>query len=93
MSDAREFAPPPRKNAYPPCCALCGGTVSEEIVALPYPGGDDTTRMVNHVPAGVCQTCGERYLRADVAQRIEELLAAPPSGHETVPVWDFAATA
>ena len=61
-------------------------------MTLSLPGPDGETRIVHHVPAGVCESCGEQYLRAVVAQRIERLLEDPPADHENFPVWNFVAT-
>lgn len=92
MSAPREFQPPGERKAYPSKCPVCGGAIKEEHVTLLYPGPDRTTRMIHGVPAGVCQSCAERYLRPDVAEKIERLLSAPPTGRQEVPVWDFAAS-
>lgn len=37
----------------------------------------------------MCRDCGERYVRPDVASRVEELLATSPSRHEQVPAWEL----
>jgi YgiT-type zinc finger domain-containing protein len=83
--------PPDRPNTYPSKCFQCQGTVIEQDVNLVYPRSDGPPRLVNRVPAGVCDSCGEQYLRPETAEIIEKLLAAPPARHEEVPVWDFAA--
>ncbi|MBI4730501.1 MAG: YgiT-type zinc finger protein [Acidobacteria bacterium] len=93
MSASAEFQPPRERKAYPSACPLCGGSIREERVTLHYAAPHGTTRLVHEVPAGVCQSCAERYLRPDVAEKIEHLLSAPPAGREEVPVWNFAASA
>lgn len=92
MSVRRKFEPPENKKAYPSACPQCGGSVEERRITLVYPL-DATSRMIRGVPAGVCQSCGERFLRPEVTTKIEKLLATRPSGVEEVPVWDFVASA
>ncbi|MFN2594675.1 MAG: type II toxin-antitoxin system MqsA family antitoxin [Actinomycetota bacterium] len=93
MTADRKFEPPARRADYPSACAVCGGSVAERTVTLSVPGPDGETRLVHHVPAGVCETCGEQYLTSLIAERLERLLDEPPSEEQAVPVWDFAATA
>lgn len=62
-----------RRRAYPSRCSRCDGPVHEERVTLVYTI-DEFPKIVHGVPAGVCQNCGERYIRPEVASRIEELL-------------------
>lgn len=75
---------------YPSTCDLCGGTIREQRVNLPYPAGDGTVRLVEDAPVGVCDQCHERYLAAETALAIDELLAAPPSREHKISVWKFA---
>lgn len=93
MTTTRKFEPPSEKADYPPRCAVCGGNVVERTVTLSLPESGGETRIVHHVPAGVCDTCGEQYLTSTVIGKIENLLEAPPTGHQEIPVWDFAASA
>lgn len=62
----------------------------EGITTFVYQEANGSTRVVHGVPAGICQSCGERYLREEVAAEIERLLNGPPARREEVPVWDFA---
>jgi YgiT-type zinc finger domain-containing protein len=93
MTTTRKFEPPTERADYPPLCAVCGGTVVERavVLSLPEPGGE--ARIVHHVPAGVCENCGEQYLTSAVVRKLEKLLEAPPTSHQEIPVWDFAASA
>ena len=36
----------------------------------------ETTIVIRGVPAAVCETCGEAYLDADIARRLEQLAEA-----------------
>ena len=76
---------------YPSRCAQCGGPVEEQILTLPYPAENGSVRVVRGVPVGVCRVCGERYLRPEVAARVDQLLARPADGNVEMPVWDFSA--
>ncbi len=79
------------RKEYPSQCTVCGGSIVERRITLSLPTKEGTTRLVRDVPVGVCDQCGEQYLRAGVAQRLDEILESPPDSSETVPVWEFAA--
>ena len=73
-------------------CSFCGGRVVEDRVTVIR-----TPRrlvVLEDVPAGVCQQCGERYFRGAVVEEMERSLNEPtPSAvrQMTVPVFQFAA--
>lgn len=48
------FPPPEKREIYPDKCSVCGGTVTEETVDVPLPDRDGTIRLIQGVPAGVC---------------------------------------
>ncbi len=54
-------------------CSLCNGEVIEERVTVDYRWGDKLLAVLEEVPAGVCQNCGEEYYRAEVVKAMEEL--------------------
>jgi YgiT-type zinc finger domain-containing protein len=54
-------------------CSLCNGEVIEERVTVDYRWGGKLLAVLEDVPAGVCQNCGEEYYRAEVVQAMEEL--------------------
>ena len=58
---------------YDPC-SFCGGRVQERLVTKANWWGDQLTALVENVPAGVCEQCGERYYKARVVKQIEKLL-------------------
>lgn len=93
MSQTRKFEPPAERADYPPDCAVCGGNLAERIVTISLPDPDGQTRIVHHVPCAACLSCGEQYLKSVVVRKIERLLEAPPTEHQEMPVWDFAASA
>lgn len=52
-------------------CHFCGGKVSERRVVVDYRWGDDLVAIIEDVPAGVCEVCGERYFKAPVLKAME----------------------
>ena len=90
-----KFPPAEQRKTYPPDCTVCLGPIVPKRVALTYPGKETPTRVrvVDGVPAGVCEQCGEKYLLHEVAVELEHLLTTPPTREETVPVWEYAGAA
>ncbi len=73
-------------------CSFCGGRVSERRIQKPCFWGDKLVALVDRVPTGVCEQCGERYYRAAVLKRIEaRLKARRPSRQIRLPVIEYAA--
>lgn len=56
-------------------CTFCGGRVQERLVTKVCWWGDQLVAIVENVPAGVCDQCGERYYRAYVLKEIEAMLS------------------
>ncbi|VUZ84805.1 hypothetical protein MELA_01179 [Candidatus Methylomirabilis lanthanidiphila] len=54
-------------------CYFCGGEVIEQRVTVDYRWGDAFLVVIRHVPAGVCQQCGEQYLKAEVVKEMEKV--------------------
>jgi YgiT-type zinc finger domain-containing protein len=71
-------------------CSFCGGEVKEELVELDY-RYKGKLYVFRNVPVGVCQQCGEKYLKADVAKAIEKDIKTKKKWEETmaVPVKTF----
>lgn len=72
-------------------CVFCGGETKSMLVTFSYEEGNRYF-FVEHVPAEVCELCGEKTYSADVT---EELLKFPkdmfkPVKKLEVPVFDFA---
>jgi YgiT-type zinc finger domain-containing protein len=55
-------------------CTFCGGRVQERLVTKACWWGDQLTAIVENVPAGVCDQCGERYYKARILKEIEAML-------------------
>ncbi|OGV97271.1 MAG: hypothetical protein A2Z59_11940 [Nitrospinae bacterium RIFCSPLOWO2_02_39_17] len=64
-------------------CSFCGGEVKEERVELDYPY-KGRLYIFQDVPAGVCQQCGEKYLTATVAKKIEHKIQTKEKWDKTV---------
>ncbi len=71
-------------------CSLCGGEVKEEKVELDY-RHKEKLFIFQNVPVGVCQQCGEKYLTAETAKKIERRILSNKTWDRTisVPVEDF----
>jgi len=75
-------------------CTFCGGRVTEREVQKACWWGEKLLAIVDGVPAGVCEQCGEKYYKAKVLQAIESLLAEKKSfDHKvSIPVADYRKT-
>ena len=69
-------------------CAYCGSNVTEQHVRMEMWYGDQLL-VFEHVPTGVCDICGEEYLRPDVQDRMIALAKTSPKSTMTVPVYPF----
>jgi YgiT-type zinc finger domain-containing protein len=49
--------------------------------------------VIDHVPAEVCDTCGDVLLRPDIVRRIEQLLRGASEPAASVPLYEFAGSA
>lgn len=38
--------------------------------------GEERLKVIEHVPAGVCQQCGERYFQSSVYKAMEQLASS-----------------
>ncbi|MBW1703428.1 MAG: type II toxin-antitoxin system MqsA family antitoxin [Deltaproteobacteria bacterium] len=54
-------------------CHFCGGEVLEKRIAVDYRWGEDLIAIIENVPTGVCQVCGEQYLKAEIVKEMERL--------------------
>lgn len=85
------FEPPRARKKYPSKCPICGGSIEEATVTLPFPDQNDGIKLVQGVPAGVCSSCKEEYLTAEVAETLEKLISSQPHTRVDTPVWKYAA--
>lgn len=54
-------------------CHLCGGEVLERRVTVDYRWGEKLIVVIENVPAGVCQACGEQYFKAEIVKEMERV--------------------
>ena len=61
-------------------CYFCKGRVVQQKIKVDFRWGR-RLKVIENVPAGVCQQCGEKYLTAEVAKKIEHSI-------KTKKIWD-----
>ena len=54
-------------------CAACKGETSEQLIRY-VQDFEGRVVIVENVPADVCAQCGEKYIRPDVAEKIQRLV-------------------
>ena len=71
-------------------CYFCKGKVVQAKVNVDFRWGRKL-KVIENVPAGVCQQCGEKYFQAAVYKAMEKLAAsrAKPAARVTVDVVRF----
>lgn len=55
-----------------PACYFCKGKVGEQVTSVDFWWGDDL-KIIENVPARICQQCGEKYFEAAVYKEMERL--------------------
>ena len=75
-------------------CYFCKGKVVRRKVSVDFRWGDKL-KVIEKVPADVCQQCGEKYLHSAVYKALEELAIsrAKPASRLSVDVVRFKKTA
>ena len=73
-------------------CDLCGSPMNEQMVLYTIQL-DEKLVVVEHVPARVCDQCGERLYRSETVERLQKTVweQRSPSRMLQTPVFDFAA--
>jgi YgiT-type zinc finger domain-containing protein len=71
-------------------CGLCKGRVAQQRIKVDFRWGRKL-KVIENVPAGVCQQCGEKYFQSAVYKTMEKLAAsrAKPAARVTVDVVRF----
>jgi YgiT-type zinc finger domain-containing protein len=71
-------------------CYFCKGRVEQQKVDVDFRWGPKL-KVIEDVPAGVCQQCGEKYFEAAVYKVMERLAAsrAKPVARLTIEVMRF----
>ena len=57
-------------------CSFCDGRVSERKIQKACWWGDKLVAIVDSVPAGVCEQCGEKYFKAGVLKHVKKLISS-----------------
>jgi len=73
-------------------CHFCGGEVVEKRITVDYRWGDDLIALIENVPTGVCNVCGERYFKAEIVKEMERLVRSSekPKRFIEVPLRELA---
>jgi YgiT-type zinc finger domain-containing protein len=58
-------------------CHFCGGSVREKRIVIDYRWGEELVAIIENVPAGVCDVCGEQYLKAEIVKEMEKAARSP----------------
>jgi len=71
-------------------CYFCKGRVVQKKVNVDFRWGRKL-KVIEDVPAGVCQQCGEKYFQSNVYKAMEKLATTrtKPAGRLTVDVLRF----
>jgi YgiT-type zinc finger domain-containing protein len=54
-------------------CYFCGGVVEEDVISYMRKWRGEYL-LIDNVPAGVCNQCGEKYFEAKVAEKMDNLM-------------------
>jgi len=74
-------------------CSYCGGLVSPKLIEKICTRNDRLLAIINGVPAGVCDQCGERYYKAPIAKQLRRQLATLKPNSSKIEVPNIAFTA
>jgi YgiT-type zinc finger domain-containing protein len=66
-------------------CFFCGGAVREQRIGREV-WWHGRLHLIEDVPVGVCDQCGEKFIRPDVAKAIDRMLAGDVSPDRIVEV-------
>ena len=71
-------------------CYFCKGRVVQQKIEVDFRWGRKL-KVIENVPAGVCQQCGEKYFQSAVYKSMEKLVAskAKPSARLSIDVVRF----
>lgn len=66
-------------------CIYCGGSVEEKRQSLDY-RYHGKLFIVENATVGVCLQCGEKFLKANIAKKLEKLVTTPQKKVKSVAV-------
>ena len=67
-------------------CYFCGGEVLEKRIAVDYRWGEELISIIENVPTGVCQVCGEQYFKAEIVKEMERLAQSKEKPRKVIEV-------
>lgn len=70
-------------------CIYCSGEVIEKVERLDYRYHGQLF-IIEDVPIGICNQCGERFLKAEVAKKVEAIVSTPVKAISSIAVPVFA---
>jgi len=75
-------------------CAFCKSETEEQLIRY-VQEFEGRVVIIENVPAEVCTQCGEKFIRPEVAEKIQRLVweRPPPKRRAEVPVYDLAEVA
>ncbi|MDP2211720.1 MAG: type II toxin-antitoxin system MqsA family antitoxin [Candidatus Aquicultor sp.] len=73
-------------------CPTCGGTVKRSTTNLPIEL-ETGLLYVKHVPADICEQCGEVFMPDDVAAKLEGIVEAAKKQKVEIEVVDYQGAA
>ncbi|OGP64345.1 MAG: hypothetical protein A3K22_00495 [Deltaproteobacteria bacterium RBG_16_42_7] len=54
-------------------CHFCNGEVLEKRIMVDYRWGEELIALIENIPTGVGQICGEQYLKAEIIKEMERI--------------------
>ena len=70
-------------------CYFCGGEIVERVIELEY-RRKGRLYIIERVPVGICQQCGEKYFTALVSEAIDRIVEAKEIKRTvSIPVKEF----
>ncbi len=67
-------------------CHFCRGEVEERRITVDNRWGEQLVAVIENVPAGVCQVCGEQYFKAEVVKEMEKLACSNEKPRKTLEI-------
>ncbi|MCX5861818.1 MAG: type II toxin-antitoxin system MqsA family antitoxin [Deltaproteobacteria bacterium] len=67
-------------------CHFCRGEVVEKKITVDYRWGEDLIALIENVPTGVCQICGEQYFKAEIVKEMERLAHSTESPKKLIQI-------
>lgn len=72
-------------------CPACGGVLEHGTATIPYILSHDVIVIVKHVPAELCQECGESYTTGEVTDQVVAMLEQFRNLRSEVSIVSYAA--